>query len=67
MPEKPRVRLPIKSPVTGYTLALMSHEGLVLYCKHTRTWEVHSIDEILRMYEEVTKMTETTTTQDKTA
>lgn len=55
MSERQRLRLPIKSPTTGFTLALMSREGIELYCKRTRQWEVHSIEEILRMHEEVMK------------
>jgi hypothetical protein len=58
MSEQQRQRLPIKSPTTGFTLALMSSKGLELYCKHTRQWEVHSIDEILRIYQEAQKLAE---------
>lgn len=67
MSKKLRACLPVKSSATGHTLALMCQEGIALYCRSTRDWEVHSIDEILRIYEEVTKMAENTTTQDKTA
>jgi hypothetical protein len=65
--EQQRLRLPIKSPSTGFTLALMSREGLELYCKRTRQWEIHSIDEIMRIYEDVTKMADPTQDKDKTA
>lgn len=67
MTEQPRRRLPIKSPVTGFTLALMSSKGLELYCKHTRQWEVHSIDEILRIYQEAQKLTETVQKNEQSA
>jgi hypothetical protein len=67
MSEQPRQRLPIKSPVTGFTLALMSSKGLELYCKRTRQWEIHPIDEILRIYEEAKSMVPPSQEQDKTA
>jgi hypothetical protein len=67
MSEQQRLRLPIKSPSTGFTLALMSREGLELYCKRTRQWEIHSIDEIMHIYQEVIKMAASTQDKDKTA
>jgi hypothetical protein len=67
MSEQQRLRLPIKSPSTGFTLALMSREGIELYCKRTRQWEIHSIEEILRMHEEVMKMSDPTQKEDITA
>jgi hypothetical protein len=67
MSERQRLRLPIKSPTTGFTLALMSREGIELYCKRTRQWEIHSIEEIIRMHEEVMKMPDPTQKKDMTA
>jgi hypothetical protein len=67
MSEQQRLRLPIKSPSTGFTLALMSREGLELYCKRTRQWEIHSIDEIMHIYQEVIKMANPTQDKDKSA
>jgi len=67
MSEQQRLRLPIKSPSTGFTLALVSSKGLELYCKRTRQWEIHSIEEIIHIYEEVTKLSTSAQEKDKTA
>lgn len=49
-------RLPIKGS-TGDTLALVSIEGVELWCKRKKCWESFSIEKILQLQIEVARMT----------
>lgn len=48
--------LPIKSNVTGDTLAFVSMGGILLKNKRTRQWETFSIEALLKMQTEVAEM-----------
>jgi hypothetical protein len=48
--------LPIKSNVTGDTLALVSMDGILLRNKRNRQWELFSIEAVLKMQTEVAEM-----------
>lgn len=50
---RPRIpnAIPLKSPTTGDTLALLSHgRGLFLWCKRAQIWECFEIEHVLRLY-----------------
>lgn len=52
--QKP-VRLPIKSS-TGDTLALVSIDGLQLWSKRKKDWELFSIEKVLQLQTEAARL-----------
>ena len=56
MPIEPKpVRLPIKSS-TGDTLALVSIDGLQLWSKRRKCWELFSIEKVLQLQTEAARL-----------
>ena len=62
-----RRRMPIKSPLTGDTVALMSEAGLEVWSKRIRRWEIYTIEELIQLHQDVSKPIAVLDTDNQTA